>query len=240
MLAIGASIYENKEDKLAAAQVVKDATINGADTVLFGIGPLQGIRRILSGGSPSEGLYDTLIDVPLQFVPTSSGQLARTIDPTKRQISDKSRFTDLLKSRTPFLSKTLPPSVSATGEIQKYEGGWFGQYLNPSIERSYKPTEADKEILRVYNAVEEIEVIPGTAPDAITVNGTPIPLAPTAKNYYQYVAAQEYYRLVNDAMRDPNYKAKSDIEKSKQLKQAQSDARDYARYWTLQRAGITE
>ena len=105
-----------------------------------------------------------LLSYANQFVPTVAGQLARTLDQTRRSTistNESSTLRTLEKvankniAKLPFASTTLPEYVDVWGRTQE-QGGAFAQFINPGYYSETKITPVDKEILDMGEYDESI------------------------------------------------------------------------------------
>lgn len=135
--------------------------IKGASTI-FDQTMLQGIADIF-GSYDAEGIVENVAELPLNYVsqifPTVFGQLARTIDPVKRERDYGGvleSFQSQTRSKIPFLTTTEPAKRGLFGEEIKYGEGLQNavqQFLSPGFIGTAQTDPLTTEVLRLYNVV---------------------------------------------------------------------------------------
>ena len=238
-LAMGAEIYNKIKDKSNVVDTVWSAFTAGGDAI-FNSSMLRSVKAMFGGSysSPTEAIAGTLMNYPKQAVPSLGGQAARIIDTNERDITGNG-ITDTLinygKSRTPFLSKTLPVKIKTNGEVSK-TGNLPTRVANnmllPFKLKNAESNEVDKLIQNVYNSTGNNKVFPKVAPKSFTDNKMPYVLTPQEKNDFQATMGKQSYkgiaRLNNG---DAYYGDKKSISETqaKAIEKILSDAYDEAK-----------
>jgi hypothetical protein len=163
-----------------------------------------------------------------QFIPTISGQLARTLDDTRRTTTaggtgiDKTigTFANKIKAKIPGLENTLEPYTDIYGREQKTGGAVeraFQNFLSPGYLKDMNVTKVDKEIQKLYNATGETAVLPSASSRYFTINGEKVNLTP--KEYTEFNKTDGKYVLknLNDLFNNSAYKRATDEEKQKAI-----------------------
>lgn len=138
-LAIGAGLEDNKDKGIEGAVAGAGVDAYGS---LYGMSTLKGVQDVFQpsyGGSMGEkalGVPTRLVESFLKsFSPGLLAQEARRQDPIQRKTAYnegiKKDVGSYFKSRTPGLSKTLPPNKTTLGQNKLNSPGIVGQYLNP-------------------------------------------------------------------------------------------------------------
>lgn len=153
-----------------------------------------------------------------QSVPTLLGQVARTVDNTRRSTyTDKGGFAGAadreitkMANKIPGLSENNQPYVDAWGrEQQNLEGGNLleraaYQMLSPSYIDNVNFTPVDQEVKRLYDATSDKAVLP-TRDTTKKIDDVRM----TKEEYtaYSKAAGQARYNLLASCLNNTNYKA---------------------------------
>lgn len=155
-VAFAESLKEQGDDKVQAGF---DALVAGGET-LVNQSMLSGIKDLFGGyGTMTEKVIQLPINYMTQGFPTVAGQIARVIDPTKRQLDYSSIINSTLtslQSKTPGASLSLPAKRNILGESQQYGKGLlnaFQQFLSPGYIGEKSDNPVVNEIDRLYNEV---------------------------------------------------------------------------------------
>ena len=208
---------------------------------MFNLSMLNGINNTIEaaryGTSP---LTDILIEVGQgyvgQAVPTLLGQIARTIDDTRRTTyTDKnSSWPDDLqywlqrnRNKIPGLSQGSQPYIDAWGRLETSDNAAlraFENFISPGYISRTNSSKLEEELQRLYDQTGESGVLPSSAPRYFNVDGRRLDL--TAAEYSEYAVArgQTAYHLLEDITTSSGYRALSDAAKAAVVE----DAFDYA------------
>jgi hypothetical protein len=189
-------------------------------------------------GAISNMITSAATSYVMQFVPTLSGQFARTIDATKRSTyaPSDSKYTKTGESlgrqfmnKVPGLSYKSEAAVDVWGRERKQAGGniagrAFNNMLSPGTYSSNKETATDKELKRLYEASGESGVLPKMGSKYISYKADGEKSKTyylTSKEYtkYQTKYGQDNFKAVSELMRSNVYKKMSDEEKAAAVKE---------------------
>lgn len=194
---------------------------------------LQGLSDTLETATQSDDANNALVrmgtsaatNYASQYVPTILGQVARTVDNTRRNNvgNDKGVVGDLqyaankVENKIPFLSMTNEPYVDAWGNQQKDENNilFRGLYnaFSPGYYSKQDKDAVEKELDVVRTSTDDSSVYPSTAPRQInTANGS---VRLTEKEYTKYATAkgQMQYKAVNNLIKSEMYDSLTDAQK---------------------------
>ena len=231
---IGSTIYDaiNESDKEISSVVntvwqgVTAATNAWAD-----LSPLSSLQGILGGdgygnNSIAENVFNEVVEFPQRLVPAVLGATARTIDPTIRQTYSKDNTLqtqiDTLKSKIPFLSKTLPASYDTWGNERKRQDSTgsaaIANFLNPGTLGYNASTPLDSEITRLFDATQDNTVFPQKADWSVKdASGNKINLTNKQYSEYQKTMGQTSYDIADALINSDFYSGLSDSDKAKYL-----------------------
>ena len=189
-------------------------------------------------GAISNMITSAATSYVMQFVPTLSGQFARTIDETKRSTyaPSDSKYTKTGESlgrqfmnKVPGLSYKSEAAVDVWGRERKQAGGniagrAFNNMLSPGTYSSNKETAKDKELKRLYESSGESGVLPKMGSKYISYKADGEKSKTyylTSKEYtkYQTKYGQDNFKAVSELMRSNVYKKMSDEEKAAAVKE---------------------
>lgn len=163
---------------------------------------LQGINSaIKTAGYSDNPVPDIMLNAAVgyagQAVPTLAGQIARSIDDTRRAtftqtgapLAQQDKSLQKIKNKIPFLSQTSQPYVDQWGRTQENTGGSFAgrlayNMLSPGYYSENKPTRVDNWLQQLYDRTGESSVLPSYAQKNFTKDGIKHNL--TAEQYTAY------------------------------------------------------
>ena len=195
------------------------------------LSPLSSLQDILGGdgygnNSIAENVFNEVAEFPQRLVPAVLGATARTIDPTIRQTysNDNTLQTqiDTLKSKIPFLSKTLPASYDTWGNERKRQDSTgsaaIANFLNPGTLGYNESTPLDSEITRLFDATQDNTVFPQKADWSVKyASGNKINLTNKQYSEYQKTMGQTSYDIADALINSDFYSGLSDSDKAKYL-----------------------
>jgi hypothetical protein len=197
---------------------------------------LRNVKDLFGGsyGSTTENLLQLPIDYLTQAFPTVSGQIARTIDPTKRQL-DYNSFAETtkqqLQAKTPGLSKLLPPKVDVLGQEMKYGSGFLNaiqQFLSPG----YVGVKANEPVLNELNRLYESEgssFLPRAKVNSFTSDKVKYTLDNKEISEFQKIMGNYTNDKISSIIKTSGYKSLSDEGKAKVIKDINDDGYDLAK-----------
>lgn len=247
-LLVGANTAEiAAEDGLDLNAVTKAAT-RITDPMLE-MSMLQGVNSLIENIANTKTVaalpslvLNSLWSYGLQYVPTLTGQLNRSMDNTRR-----TTYTDAtsgvptgvqyslgkLSQKVPGWSYNQIPYIDQWGRMEEnYEsklGNAFAQFLSPAYQSIPETSDMERELQRLYDATGETGVLPSKAPKYLTVDGERRDL--TAEEYVNYATlrGQTAYDMLTDLTGSAVYRKMSDKDKVKAVGEIYSYAADLAK-----------
>lgn len=214
---------------------------------LFELSMLKGIGDIISSAQYSKtnavsSVLSTMAqNYTGQFIPSVLGQLARsTVSERRTTYKDKNSWVPT--SMQNFGQKQLAKIPAANHLLPKYIDQWgntdkesnvavrlFENFLSPGYLSKNKTTETDEELKRLYDATEDIAVLPSKASKSFTVDKVKKEL--TAKEYEKYatVRGQKSYQYVTEIINSEMYDELDDTDKVKLIKSIYAYANEEAK-----------
>ena len=231
---IGSTIYDAINESDNEVSSVLNTALQGAAAATNAwadLSPLSSLQDIFGGnGYGNEGIaenvFNEVIEFPQRLVPSVLGATARTIDPTIRQTYSKDNTLqtqiDTLKSKIPFLSKTLPASYDTWGNERKRQDSTLSaaiaNYANPGTLGYNASTPLDSEITRLFDATQDNTVFPQKADWSVKdASGNKINLTNRQYSEYQKTMGQTSYDIANALINSDFYSGLSDSDKAKYL-----------------------
>ena len=192
-------------------------------------------------GATSNMIVSAVKSYALQYVPTLSGQVARTVDDTKRSTyapkdSKYSKTGESLgrqfMNKVPGLSFENEAAIDVWGRERKQAGSNIVSraafnMLSPGTYTPNTATKTDEELKRLYRASGDSGILPKTGSKYITFksdDGVSKTYYLTAKEYtkYQKKYGGDNFNTVSELMRSNVYKKMSDEEKAAAVKEIYS------------------
>lgn len=192
-------------------------------------------------GATSNMIVSAVKSYALQYVPTLSGQVARSVDDTKRSTyapkdSKYSKTGESLgrqfMNKVPGLSFENEAAIDVWGRERKQAGSNIVSraafnMLSPGTYTPNTATKTDEELKRLYRASGDSGILPKTGSKYITFksdDGVSKTYYLTAKEYtkYQKKYGGDNFNTVSELMRSNVYKKMSDEEKAAAVKEIYS------------------
>lgn len=154
-----------------------------------------------------------------QFIPTLSGQMARTIDPMRRDYygggqsateRDISYTADTYRNKIPFLSMTNDPYVDVWGREQENAGGNpFGRFIMNTLSPGYyspnQTTEVDEQLQALYDETGNGDILPNTAEKHIRLDGEDYYFTSEEYHDYSQIRGKKAEQFIDELMNDPGF-----------------------------------
>lgn len=202
-------------------------------------GPNNTLKSIAyNGGNAFAPIIETAVTGYFsQAVPGILGQLARTVDDTRRVGSYNDKNSNIPKviqntfgknaSKIPFVSASLPAYVDAWGRKDVNEslaGRAFENFLSPGYYSKVNVTKADEAVKSIYDSTGDSSVLPTAAAKSFAVDGNTINL--TGKQYEQFQTqkGQTQFDIVTELADNDLFNSMPDTDKAKLI----SDVYSYA------------
>lgn len=224
-LSIMANIVQ-KEDEDASALETILSSLDTAGNILLEQSFMESINTALNNNDGlASGVQEAIFDLPARAIPTFMKQIADMIDGTQRTSFEYGKplesAINSVKSKIPFLSKTLSPSVDSMGrEIQKYGGknNIFNVFLNPANVSTENISESAEEIYRLYQETGDATIMPRVAPYYINSDGEKITMDSSQRAEYQKISGNIIEENVENLLDNSDYEKLSDEDKSSIIK----------------------
>jgi hypothetical protein len=226
---------------------VADA-ITSIDEPVMNMSMLKGINDAFRTYSQEEGALgqigtNMVLSYLGQFVPTLSGQIARTADDTRRtSVSTKEdafarkidKAVQQQQGKIPVLNQRLEPYINLWGETESSNTA-FQNFLNPGYYKEKSTSALDKEIQRVSESAGEegSKAIPRLLSGyTITADKKDYRLTEKELTRFKEIQGKESKKGAEALIRSSAYKGMSDEAKAKALDKVYSDAFQTAK-WTI-------
>ena len=218
------AITANMEKKRKENSNIIEKVLSTMDTglnILFEQSFLENMKDLLSRpGEIGTKISEQILDLPARAIPTLFKQIADMVDPTQRTTFEYGKPLETaknkVKSKIPFVSKTLPKMVDTLGrDIKKYggENNLYNVFLNPANVNKGKLSESGKEIYRIYQELGDKTIMPRVAPYYINVKGEKINLSAKEKAQFQKISGEIIEKEVKNLLKNKEYKDLIDEEK---------------------------
>lgn len=192
---------------------------------------LQGLNRsfksLMTGNAPIlDFAGEAIVSYFGQGVPTLAGQVARTVDDTRRtrhidknsgvpQLAQK--FLQSQQAKLPGLSTQMMPYVDAWGRKQVNEnvlGRAAQNFISPGYVSKSTSQDLDRELERLYKETGENGVLPAAAAKYIKFDGVTKNL--TADEYFNYATerGQMSYKYLDSLISTSGYESMTDEQKA--------------------------
>lgn len=222
-------------------------TLSSITDPLVEMSMLQGLQDTLEAVANARSDGNSLIGAALvtagrgyasQFVPTIGGQIARTIDPVRRDTAgdptselgkDLDKATNKMQAKMPGLASNLQPYVNIWGEQEINEHSWPVRLLEQTILPGYLDkvdmTPVDVELTRLYSVTQDPSVVPSNYPYRTLKSGDERYVL-TADEYTEFKIenGRAMYAAAEDAINSSQYSRMSDDEKASYVAKAIKDA----------------
>lgn len=171
-----------------------------------------------------------------QVVPTLSGQIARTIDDTRRTTyanedswvpNSIQTFLQRQANKIPGLSQNQPAYTDVWGRPDTTENGWlraFENFLSPGYIGNRNSSDAENALRELYNATGETAVLPSKPQKSYTENGEKHNLTADQWLRLSNAKGQTSLAAIDALTKTGAYQSMSDQEKVNAIK----DIYDYA------------
>lgn len=219
-LAMGISFYEGLQKKDASkAEALLNAIYAGGDTIV-NMTMLKNIKDIMGGGgSVTQKIMSIPVSYIEQAIPSLSGQIAKTIDTTKRSTYDPNPFKSELnkiQAKIPGLSKSLNADRDIFGQTQN-TGGWFQQFISPGYVKGKSTDPVSNELVRLYKANKETDFLPKYLSGSFSLNNVDYKLSADELEKMRKEVGQSTLNEMKLITNGSNYKLATDEIKMKQL-----------------------
>ena len=249
------------DDRVSGTEIV-DSLASITDPFLE-MSMLQGLQTLITADYKTSAaqtlIQNTVQSYVLQFVPAISQQIAKTVAKTATTTSAPSDGTSFgkflnrtgtqFKGKIPGLYETNEPDIDLWGRTQTKENVW--DYVNAGLRNIISPanikdmniTYVDKEILRLYDALdyEPKSVIPTPAESNVDFNKENYKMTASEFTKFKKDLGTYRYNELKKLFTTDKYKKSSNEEKVKMIQAVYSDANEQAKKKFLISSGkVTE
>lgn len=250
---------------LIGAQIAKDQEDGGEFNLTQTLDRMRQITQPVLETTMLQGLNDTLDSVSYadsndkvatlltsalgsfanQFVPTALGQVARTVDDTRRSSyggGDTKTERDIgynirkMENKIPGLSKESEPYIDQWGREEASldgtddsAGGMFlrGAYnmLSPGYVSAESITPVDEYLQGLYGSTNDSHVLPEKASSKITVDSKDYYMTPEEKTEYAKTSGQTAYDIVDSLRQNDMFLKLPEDQQSALVQEAYSVAK---------------
>lgn len=250
---------------LIGAQIAKDQEDGGEFNLTQTLDRMRQITQPVLETTMLQGLNDTLDSVSYadsndkvatlltsalgsfanQFVPTSLGQVARTVDDTRRSSyggGDTKTERDIgynirkMENKIPGLSKESEPYIDPWGREEASldgtddsAGGMFlrGAYnmLSPGYVSAESITPVDEYLQGLYGSTNDSHVLPEKASSKITVDSKDYYMTPEEKTEYAKTSGQTAYDIIDSLRQNDMFLKLPEDQQSALVQEAYSVAK---------------
>lgn len=202
---------------------------------MFQLSMLDGLNNTLTSAGYSDNPVSAVAASMLtsyfgQAIPTLLGQVARTVDDTRRSTYiDKNKDTIDTLDRTvqynmtkvPGASKMLAPKLDAWGRSDTENNAWlraFENFISPGYVSTMKTSAMEEELERLYGTTGDNGVLPKSVSKYFTVDKVRRDLTADEWTTYQTEAGQGAYEMLTRLVNSASYKSLSDAQRAKAVK----------------------
>jgi hypothetical protein len=215
---------------------------------LFNMTMLQGMNQIISTNmeGASDAIFKTATGYASQYVPTVLGQVARTVDGTRRDTRSTAetnlerqveKFVNKQITKIPGVSLVFPEYVDLWGRTQD-SGGAIQQFLNPGYYKDKNITPVDKEINRLVKNLgnDAKDAIPSDSSYTIKRDGRQYRMSEKELAQFKKTRGQAAYNNIQALIKTVNYQRMTDEDKVKAIRKIHSEALKKAQAEYLRKA----
>jgi len=229
---MGAEISEMKKNGMDTNKLLNIAS--GISTIvdpLTEMSMLQGINSTLKSYDESAlggVVINALQNYALQYIPTVSGQLARTLTPERKSTTGAgtgiekkfNTFANKVKAKLPIVVNTLEPYVDQFGNKQitnSIAQRAFENFLSPAYIKTAKTDKVYSEIQKLYDKTGETSILPTSSAKYFTKDGQKIYLTPEEYTKFSSIDGQESFKKLSNLFNSNVYKQMNDEAKIKAI-----------------------
>ena len=242
---VGTTIHDLFHETGEDSPEVMDALYDVVEPV-FEMSMLQGIENALSavkyggdGYAVGNILFEGVTGYFGQAVPTALGQVARTIDGTRRTtytesgapLASGSRFIQSMMNKIPGLSLLNEPYVDEWGREETTESiAWrlFNNFVSPGYSSAYETSPMEEELKRLYESTGE-DVFPKTAPKYFSADGIRVSMNAKEHTTYQKAMGKTAYHTLTEMTELASYRKAEDALRVKAIDKAYDYAAEMAK-----------
>jgi len=210
---------------------------------VFELSMMQGISNtIRTAGYSQQPIPDIIFNSASSYIgqamPTLFGQIARTIDNTRRTTyTDKNsqlpapiqRTLQNAQAKLPYFNQKLQPRLDNWGREEKKESigdyamSAFENFISPGYLENINTTKVDEGLQNLYDKTGE-NVLPSKAQKYIKYDGITKDLTAKEYNEYKKIKGNLSYQMIDNVINNQSFRSLADSDKVKVVK----NAYDYA------------
>lgn len=231
-LFIGCEVYNtfSKDEEFSFSDLTD--TLMLVAEPMFSLSMLDGLNTTLTTAGYSENPLSAVAASVFtgyigQAVPTLLGQIARSMDGTRRTtyVDKNSDVPDVLSrfaqssvmAKTPWLSQELTPKLDAWGRTDTVSNKVLGaleNFLSPGYVSTMKVSAMEDELQRLYTVTGNTSVLPQTAPKYFNVDKVRYDLSADEWVKYQTEKGQGAYEMLTRLVNSSAYRSLTDAQKA--------------------------
>ena len=225
-LFVGAEMVNIFSEEASFAEML-EAMLRVSDPV-FELSMMQGIQDTVKSASYGGGLLSmagsTATSYLSQALPTLGGQIARTVDDTRRQnyVEDGSPFASLQYSaqqalgKIPGLASTRKEYVNQFGETEStgFVERAFENLISPGYYAKNRDGRVEDEITRLYESTKEASVLPSASIKKFTEDKKEYILSAQESTDYQKKKGTMSYNLLKKVIPSNAYESMDDAQRA--------------------------
>ena len=171
-----------------------------------------------------------------QFVPTSLGQVAKTLDTKERSTTSTASdplaknidsLANQVKSKIPGLRETLPTKTDTWGNEINQEGNVAQRFLNNAIapwsKKQITTNETDSKLAKLYDETGDSSVLPkNSINNTLTIDKQKYRLSNDEYSRLKKMYGETNYNILNDLMKSDSFQLLNNDQKSKAVEKVYS------------------
>lgn len=171
-----------------------------------------------------------------QFVPTSLGQVAKTLDTKERSTTSTASdplaknidsLANQVKSKIPGLRETLPTKTDTWGNEINQEGNVAQRFLNNAIapwsKKQITTNETDSKLAKLYDETGNSSVLPkNSINNTLTIDKQKYRLSNDEYSRLKKMYGETNYNILNDLMKSESFQSLDNEQKSKAVEKVYS------------------
>ena len=171
-----------------------------------------------------------------QFVPTSLGQIAKTLDTKERSTTSTASdplaknidsLANQVKSKVPSLRETLPTKTDTWGNEVNQEGNVAQRFLNNAIapwsKKQITTNETDSKLAKLYDETGNSSVLPKNSINkTLTIDKQKYRLSNDEYSRLKKMYGETNYNILNDLMKSESFQSLDNEQKSKAVEKVYS------------------
>ena len=229
---MGAELYEMSQNGVDSDKLTQMADAMGTIIdPLTEMSMLQGLNRTMKSYEQNAlgGMITNAIqNYALQYIPTISGQVARTLSPERKTTTGAgtgatktfNTFVNKAKAKIPGLINTLEHYTNKFGQTKVTEGiikREVENFLSPAYFKDVKTEKVYSELQKLYDKTGELGILPTSASRYFTKDGVKVYLTPEEYTKFNTIDGQNSLKSLDAFFKSYRYKNLTDEQKVKEI-----------------------